>query len=461
MKKGFTLIELLSVIIILGIILVIAVPQILNVIETSKKSSLESRLKFVAKSIEQEISIRDMNNIEYNINGNCNEIIEIEDTCSYEIINNEVKIILIGENKFSGILAVGTKDNVIVETGIALNIEEKEGEYLEFENIFNNEIEILIEGNSIQDGVPLPESPIDIESVENSNLTIRGKNLFDINQDFYTSYGEKEVDEEKMIITGSWYTQFKIPVERNILYRLSGQVEYTVNGGVSVWGLSGGNDPIKGGLLPNNGTFNTGDRDFVYLGFYSGTSSPGQSIFENVQLEKGSVTTEYEPYVEPITIEIPTLRKVDNIADTYNPITGEYIQRIGIKTFNGNENIGYIAPTFYFTFSNIIVRGEMISSHYKSSVNYIEEDNVINSKRGSGISVWFKDNTFNENISSFKTWLTDQYNLETPVIVYYQLLEPIITYLEPINLNLTGTTIIEQDGVIKGNIKAIAKTIEK
>lgn len=40
-KKGFTLVELLTVIVILAIILVIAVPRIQNVVEKAKKESLK------------------------------------------------------------------------------------------------------------------------------------------------------------------------------------------------------------------------------------------------------------------------------------------------------------------------------------------------------------------------------------------------------------------------------------
>ena len=40
-KKGFTLVELLATIVILSIILVIAVPKIVTVIEDAKKATLE------------------------------------------------------------------------------------------------------------------------------------------------------------------------------------------------------------------------------------------------------------------------------------------------------------------------------------------------------------------------------------------------------------------------------------
>lgn len=52
MKKGFTLIELLAVIVILSVILVIAVPQILDVISNTKTSAYVSNNKMVLKSAE-------------------------------------------------------------------------------------------------------------------------------------------------------------------------------------------------------------------------------------------------------------------------------------------------------------------------------------------------------------------------------------------------------------------------
>ena len=51
-RKGFTLIELLAVIVILAIIMVRAVPQILNVIDKSKESAWESNIKMIEDGIE-------------------------------------------------------------------------------------------------------------------------------------------------------------------------------------------------------------------------------------------------------------------------------------------------------------------------------------------------------------------------------------------------------------------------
>ena len=51
-RNGFTLVELLAVIVILAIILVIAVPSIMNTIDDAKKGSFESSAKLIAANAE-------------------------------------------------------------------------------------------------------------------------------------------------------------------------------------------------------------------------------------------------------------------------------------------------------------------------------------------------------------------------------------------------------------------------
>ena len=51
-KKGFTLIELLAIIVILAVIMAIAIPQVLNVVNGSKDSAWKDNVKMISKAIE-------------------------------------------------------------------------------------------------------------------------------------------------------------------------------------------------------------------------------------------------------------------------------------------------------------------------------------------------------------------------------------------------------------------------
>lgn len=57
-KKGFTLIELLAVIVILGIILLIAVPKVTATISNATDASMIASAKMLAASAEREFAVR-------------------------------------------------------------------------------------------------------------------------------------------------------------------------------------------------------------------------------------------------------------------------------------------------------------------------------------------------------------------------------------------------------------------
>lgn len=61
-KKGFTLIELLAVIVLLSIIMVIAIPQIINIIDSSRRSSQDSSKKILKDAIKTQVMADNINN---------------------------------------------------------------------------------------------------------------------------------------------------------------------------------------------------------------------------------------------------------------------------------------------------------------------------------------------------------------------------------------------------------------
>ena len=52
-KKGFTLVELLAVITILGLVLIIAIPKVMETVNNSKKRTLELTAQSIIKAAEE------------------------------------------------------------------------------------------------------------------------------------------------------------------------------------------------------------------------------------------------------------------------------------------------------------------------------------------------------------------------------------------------------------------------
>lgn len=82
-KKGFTLVELLAVIVILGVLLLIAVPAVQNIIKSSKIKAFESAAKLAIENTETVAST-------YDIDGASTNCI---------VFINETKYVVNGEEK--------------------------------------------------------------------------------------------------------------------------------------------------------------------------------------------------------------------------------------------------------------------------------------------------------------------------------------------------------------------------
>ena len=111
-KNGFTLVELLAVIVILALILVIAVPKVMNVIEDDKKATLESTAKMIASQAEKQKVQNTVLGNEENIT--CEGITNINKddypSCEITFEDNTAKVTIVGGGKFDGLYVCnGTK----------------------------------------------------------------------------------------------------------------------------------------------------------------------------------------------------------------------------------------------------------------------------------------------------------------------------------------------------------------
>ena len=209
-------------------------------------------------------------------------------------------------------------------------------------------INYQIFGNSVQDGEPSPDAPVEVVSVGEYDTEIekykipviaRGKNL--LNEELF-------LDESNWIFSASGDTSrfnfSQIGLEEGkrytLLYNLIGDV-FSGNAGISVYNSSG----YVGGFKKDSvsGAFSfiaTDSRLNLYVPGANGAKSNYHTISERYQIMivEGSYTLntigEYEPYVEPITTNIyldEPLRKLGNYADYIDFTEGKLYRHSAMK----------------------------------------------------------------------------------------------------------------------------------
>ena len=120
-KKGFTLVELLAVIVILAIILVIAVPKIMDTIQNAKEGTLMSSAKLIAGQAEKKYVENQVLGITDKIE--CSDIVKTSDadydTCDIKFDSDgKASVTISGKGKFEGMAVCGgTKTDATISEG--------------------------------------------------------------------------------------------------------------------------------------------------------------------------------------------------------------------------------------------------------------------------------------------------------------------------------------------------------
>lgn len=196
------------------------------------------------------------------------------------------------------------------------------GAYSKLAAVFGNPITISnasdkplqglrIFGKSTQNGTPTPDAPVDIVSVENPAVIVRGKNLLNLPQIIEKPVSAYNYD----LFTGTSGQSVAVPIEKIELlpyieagktYCFSCKIpNLEIAEGVKVMAVNDdgtigeGSETTSAILIVNNGTFVPTKSSFVTIRV--GTSEA--VTIGDIQLELDESTTEYEPYIEAQTIK--------------------------------------------------------------------------------------------------------------------------------------------------------------
>lgn len=172
---------------------------------------------------------------------------------------------------------------------------------------------------------------------DTSQQTYTGKNLFNINitPNWIGADTTYSVSGNTLHVEGNWFVGILTPVEANTDYYVSA-TRKNLSGGnqtgyISVYG--GKNTDMIAAFQTSNGTFNSGNRTSVYLVFYADSGTEGNyADFENIQLEKGTTGTDYEPYVGGTASPNP------DYPQDVKVVTGEQTVKVTGKNFWGGDN---------------------------------------------------------------------------------------------------------------------------
>lgn len=344
---------------------------------------------------------------------------------------------------------------------------------LTLDAIGKNTLDYRIYGNTVQNGTPSPDNPVEVQSVgdlvtegEFSGkykipVVVSGKNLFD-----YTNI----IDEYRIVwATGVLYKDSNaqiseyIPVNSHKEYVTSSKVNiagYDLN--KNYLGVYNGHEFVKIMVTSLYNRFiTTDDCRFIRI-FKYGTVKNFENDF---QLELGTESTPYEPYHEPVTTNIylnEPLRKIGDYADVLDYNQNTIKRKIGKLIFTGDEAIRstHLDRNLFMLDMKGYLRKEEITSlnsHYQTQKNVTDYKLVAdmrctfyaNSANLSSSVAYIRDSRFS-TIDNFKAYLKEQYDAGTPVTVYYALAESRTETLTLPQLpTLNGTTIITTDTEIK------------
>lgn len=194
----------------------------------------------------------------------------------------------------------------------------------------------------------------------------------------------------------------------------------------------------------------TNECHYVVIGNYINYNYEvtGGSITFNepprIQFEESSTLTVYEPYKTNIlrTSEEIVLRSVGDIKDSYNALTGEYVQRIVEYVFNGSEseawNFAEMKGDNYRFGINLPTFGNKSADKTALICDRLKVGDVAQEPKQEQITTYNHDSYFELRITLSPSTLASnnvdelrRYLQANPITIQYAVAEPITAIIKP------------------------------
>lgn len=259
---------------------------------------------------------------------------------------------------------------------------------------------------------------LELVSVKLPVLTTTGKNLFD---------GEYELDkflkqDGTIAPSANWATTKNyIRVKPNTTYtqniRMNSSIVYVVfyDKNKNIISAEKGIDLTS---TYNSATYTTPNNCYFIKTCYN-YGYVGNHLF---QIEEGSVVTTYEPYKTNIlsTSEDVTLRKIGEVKDELDCLSGKLTERVGEIVLNGSEKWEYSNGTF----RSSIIADKVVTQNNKSQIYVICDRYKSVSYSGSWSGDFISLHTNKQIVFGDGRFTTTQewkeYLTQNPLTVYYQ-----------------------------------------
>lgn len=310
--------------------------------------------------------------------------------------------------------------------------------------------------------MPSPEYPSPIQNVEGDvNATVSNKNLFKMPNKEETAFNNiTYLAENQNIKINGTGTTGKYPwiiITKNNIYNKNGtptlndilqwqdgilaigKITATLKriSGTSDWEINM-NLYDESGEVVNNEIADT--TKIVAIGLYLGNGKTFNNLILGIQIEKGEIATEYVEHQEQ-TVTFPLsegqkLYKGDYLADDGIHHKRKQIELDGTEDwvlYTGYSNNAEKGYCYYLNITDCkIVRDTSISTHFKNVFGAYQESTGYVGAFSDNLTV--KNKYFisdKETLEQFKTYLAQQKQAGTPVIVEYELAEEEIEAYTP------------------------------